>query len=241
MAFANFEFELCKPVLIVRLVAPLFDSVLLLVDPTPHPGALNMAIDELLLGNVTEPLLRVYKWARPTVSFGYFEKCEHVRGLYPQWGHVRRWTGGGIVEHGADFTYSLIVPAKHPFLEWKTADSYEKIHVRVVQALRSCGFEPEVAPEEAPKISQACFENPTRHDVLIGGKKVAGAAQRRCRHGLLHQGSIQVEALGAAFLKALVAELANSAGAYELDDSMHDAASELAANKYGSEHWAQKF
>ena len=200
-----------------------------------------MAIDEVLLGQAEGPLLRIYRWAEPSVSFGYFEKHIQIQSLYPKREQVRRWTGGGIVEHGHDFTYSLVVPAPDPFLQHGTLASYEQIHLHVLEALRRCGFEPEVAPEQAPKISQACFENPARHDVLIGGRKVAGAAQRRSRRGLLHQGSIQIEGLGEEFPGLLAAQLGASVLEYQLGAAAFEAAVQLAKQKYGSPEWLHKF
>jgi lipoate-protein ligase A len=100
----------------------LFDHLCEVHDPEPHAAALNMAIDEALLRTAREPLLRIYRWARPAVSFGYFGKWADVHRAWPEREAVRRWTGGGIVPHGDDLTYSLIVPREHPFaslVRWK--------------------------------------------------------------------------------------------------------------------------
>ena len=35
-----------------------------------------------------------------------------------------------------------------------------------------------------------CFVNPTKYDIMLGGRKVGGGAQRRVREGILHQGSL---------------------------------------------------
>ena len=43
----------------------LFEKMTEVLDPEPHGAALNMAIDEALLRTATEPLLRIYRWARP--------------------------------------------------------------------------------------------------------------------------------------------------------------------------------
>ena len=63
---------------------------------------------------IERPLLRVYRWERPAVSFGYFERWEPVREKYPEREAVRRWTGGGVVLHGEDFTYSMLIPRASP-------------------------------------------------------------------------------------------------------------------------------
>jgi lipoate-protein ligase A len=38
--------------------------------------------------------------------------------------------------------------------------------------------------------STACFQKPVRFDIVAADRKLSGAAQRRTREGLLHQGSI---------------------------------------------------
>lgn len=200
-----------------------------------------MALDETLLGDIKTPLLRVYKWDKPTVSFGYFEKYEPVRTAYTEWDLVRRWTGGGVVEHGRDFTYSLIIPAGHDFLGLRTAESYERVHGCVMAVLNGFGIQSNAADGGSARVSQACFENPAQFDVLVDGRKVAGAAQRRSRKGLLHQGSIQIPAIPAGLGDVLAAQMANRVMAFELEAPMLDAAHDLARNKYASLEWTAKY
>ncbi len=157
------------------------------LDPEPHDAALNMAIDETLLRAVTTPILRIYRWARPAVSFGYFGKWDDVVRAWPDREIVRRWTGGGFVLHGEDVTYSIIVPRAHPFFAVGPRESYRAIHECVARVIASASL----AASAAQQISASCFGNPVPHDVLIADRKVAGAAQRRAKFGLLHQGSIQ--------------------------------------------------
>ncbi len=148
-----------------------------------------MALDEALLLTAARPLLRVYRWRAPSVSFGYFEKSAPVLAAHPTREPVRRWTGGGVVLHGDDVTYSLIVPAG--FSVGKNArDSYHAIHVCIAAWLRAAGHDATLADAAPPCVSRSCFENPVPHDILLAGHKIAGAAQRRTRQGLLHQGSI---------------------------------------------------
>ena len=140
-----------------------------------------MAIDEALLDAIDGPVLRVYRWARPAVSFGYFERWKPVQAAHPDREAVRRWTGGGVVLHGDDFTYSLLLPPGGVPIMEGAAGSYKIIHHALCQALQDIKINAEPAPTSAEKLSQACFENPVRYDVLVDGRKVAGAAQRRAR------------------------------------------------------------
>ena len=169
----------------------LFDELTEVLDPEPHEAPLNMALDEVLLASATGPMLRVYRWARPAVSFGYFGKVADVAAAWPGREMVRRWTGGGIVPHGADVTYTLVVPRGCAFFRLRPDESYRTIHEHLAALLATLGTTVQVAASASAKISDACFENPARHDLLGAAGKIAGAAQRRTRDGLLIQGSVQ--------------------------------------------------
>ena len=73
---------------------------------------MNMAIDEALLETAVIPTIRFYRWRSPALSFGYFGKFSDVAIYAAERDLVRRWTGGGIVFHGDDLTYSIVIPAK---------------------------------------------------------------------------------------------------------------------------------
>ncbi|HEX4085740.1 MAG TPA: hypothetical protein VHY22_12570 [Chthoniobacteraceae bacterium] len=204
-------------------------------DPEPHGAALNMAIDEVLLAEVSAPVLRVYRWERPAVSFGYFEAWAPVRESYAGRDAVRRWTGGGVVPHGADFTYSLLIPRG---LAEAAGRCYEVIHAALRAALAEAGIHAMPAVADAEKRSRACFENPVTHDVVIAGRKVAGAAQRRTRAGLLHQGSVQGLGLPERFGAIFAARLA--CRVHLFDPGTPAEALELAARKYGTREWLER-
>lgn len=157
----------------------------LLVDGPASP-AHNMAIDEALLREVQLPVLRIYEWNVPAVSLGYFQPFS-IAGDRP---FIRRYTGGGLVDHDHDVTYTIVLPRAHPWMELSAPESYCLIHKGVQAALKACGISSELTPEESPVASDACFQKPVRHDVVSGGQKLSGAAQRRTREGMLHQGSI---------------------------------------------------
>jgi lipoyl(octanoyl) transferase len=217
----------------------LFESLCQIQDPLPHSASLNMAVDEALLRNAQEPTLRIYRWERPSVSFGYFSKASEIATSWPGHERVRRWTGGGTVLHGNDLTYTLVVPRSYAFARSSAAESYFKIHALIAKLLSP---DSALAPEAPPKVSEACFENPARHDILLGGRKIGGAAQRRTALGLLHQGSIQVEArlhedLTAKLGKAFAQHVTNRAlSAAEWEQSL-----QLAAQRYGTQEWLWKF
>jgi lipoate-protein ligase A len=157
------------------------------LDPLPRPGPENMAIDEWLAEICTEPILRSYAWEPGWGSFGYFVKRAELPGNGLQW--VRRWTGGGIVDHRADWTYTLFIPRGHALAEARGAESYRTIHAALASAL---GTAARLAEPTAPAAGGDCFTQPVEHDILDpAGSKIAGAGQRRNARGLLHQGSVQ--------------------------------------------------
>ena len=82
----------------------------------PQPAAHNMAVDEALLAampRLCQPVLRFYGWTEPAATFGYFQRYAEVASRTPLRPLIRRPTGGGIVPHDADWTYSLAFPAGH--------------------------------------------------------------------------------------------------------------------------------
>jgi lipoyl(octanoyl) transferase len=204
-------------------------------DPVAHDGSLNMAIDEALSAAAPVPTLRVYRWKEPSVSFGYFGHWREVRERWPGRALVRRWTGGGEVPHGEDLTYTLIVPRDHAFCRIGVRESYGAIH-RIVAALLPGA---ELAAADAAA-NAACFARPVVFDVLVAGAKVAGAAQRRTRHGLLHQGSIQGAHFPADFPAHLASAFATKIEAIPLPSSILTEATRLDAEKYGNPAWLQR-
>src|ERR1041385_4460172 len=115
----------------------IFGPLHVLYDSESRTAALNMAVDEALLENARLPTIRFYRWDHPALSFGYFGRysdvSEHRRDL------IRRWTGGGIVFHGEDLTYSIVIPASDPRFHESAAPIYEKLHRALRRALLQQG------------------------------------------------------------------------------------------------------
>lgn len=159
-----------------------------------HPAAWNMAVDHLLLERapaLAQPLLRFYGWTESAATFGYSQKYAEVAAMSSLRPLVRRPTGGGLVPHDRDWTYSLVFPAGHPWYGLPATTSYELVHAWMQAALRELSWSTELAPTAAKEAPGRCFAGPERHDLLWQGAKVAGAAQRRARTALLIQGSLQ--------------------------------------------------
>ena len=168
--------------------------------PSRTAGAAeNMAIDFLLLQRYPRaetPRFRHYGWRGPAFTFGYAQKIAAVRALLPAeppFELCRRPTGGGIVDHRQDWTYALVIPRGHPLEEMRATQSYRAVHEALAEALRAQGVAC-VAKTSAPETEGVgiCFQRAEIFDVVneATGEKIAGAAQKRNKHGLLFQGSI---------------------------------------------------
>ncbi|HEV2803351.1 MAG TPA: hypothetical protein VGW57_00335 [Chthoniobacterales bacterium] len=209
-------------------------------DLEPHPAALNMAIDEALLADLTAAVLRFYRWRRPSISFGYFGRFAEAAEQLGDRDIVRRWTGGGVVPHGSDLTYSIIIPASDALFARSSPEIYRTVHEAIRTALEANGLAAELAAEPAPKISDACFANAVRADVMTAGRKIAGAAHRRTRAGLLHQGSIQLPDLPERFRTDLAHALCQRSESSVLSDRTFTDAEQIAAAKYATTAWLHR-
>jgi lipoate-protein ligase A len=177
--------------------------------PTRTAGAAeNMAIDFLLLQrypNGAAPRFRHYGWRAPAFTFGYGQKIAQVREQLRRddpFELCRRPTGGGIVDHRNDWTYALVIPRGHPLEEVRATMSYRAVHEALARSLRTLGASAALKPATEPGEDSAlgiCFERAEIFDVVQTdtGVKIAGAAQKRNKHGLLFQGSISRSAVDA--------------------------------------------
>ncbi len=215
-------------------------------------AAENMAVDEYLLSRAHEnpPVLRVYGWCGRAVSIGYVQDYSAVESLAGEYSIVRRPTGGGIVHHDVDLTYTVVLPPDHPVCSLGRLESYRFFHRVIVYMMDGYGLEGQLAGEPAVSPDRAtmrCFVSPTAYDVMCGTKKAAGAAQRRTKNGILHQGSIVLapfnvsrkalaESLVVAFTEKLGIEFCN----FTKDGQLENKIRKLADYKYGDTAWTKE-
>ncbi len=218
-------------------VLVIFEEIELWMDPVKRRGPEAMAVDEWLCEVREAPLLRVYGWAGDWGSFGYFtpfaEADEALDGV--EW--VRRKTGGGIVDHRVDWTYSLIAPAGCEVARMRGGESYRVVHEALMRFLGGGVCLAGLGGGEGERGGGGeCFSNPVRYDLMDGmGEKISGAAQRRTRGGLLHQGSVKGgldEGMGMAF----AGELAGRVVEVEIFPDMEVVGAMVAAT-YGTKEW----
>lgn len=179
---------------------------MLKVLQTP-PGTANdnMQLDEKLLKELDqskEPILHLYEWKHPSITYGYFIQPEKVFNLEKVQAHsfdlARRSTGGGVVFHSWDFAFSFLLPSINEHFSRSTLENYQFVNRLVLQAIRSLVEKKDLilTPEDSPlthlQMKHFCMARPTKYDVLLHGRKVAGAAQRKTKLGYLHQGTISI-------------------------------------------------
>ncbi len=229
-------------------------------------AAANMAVDFLMLQHYPAPenvRWRHYGWYRPAVTFGYGQKIAEVRATLGEdcagTELCRRPTGGGIVDHRDDWTYTLVIPRQHDLGAARAAESYTAVHEVLAKALtaQTC---PAILQSGAGKLAvdpsskvnagpSVCFTKAEPADVIhdTTRRKIAGAAQKRGKRGLLLQGSIARAEVGVldwdqfeeefiAGISKLLGVETNGPGWPDLWDDAVDAL----ADDYASEAWMER-
>lgn len=205
-------------------------------DPVARSGPEAMAVDQWLLETRTLPTMRIYQWKGSWGSLGYFGKIGEAKHSFPKLRWVRRWTGGGIVDHSHDWTYSLMVPKKFEVARMKGGDSYRAIHQVLAAVLADEAGSQGLAAGKSTG-GGVCFENAVEFDVVGRvGEKLAGAAQRRAASGLLHQGSVAVKGDSRLRGELFAESLAESWWESEILPD-EERVEKLVATKYGSADW----
>jgi lipoate-protein ligase A len=178
------------------------------IDSKENDPATNMAIDEAMLllhsqGKIP-PTIRFYGWNPPTLSIGYFQRVENEVDLEAikeyGLGLVRRPTGGRAVLHQHELTYSVVLSESHPSVPSSVTEAYRVMSVGLLYGFRELGLEATFSlPDSIPSSdlketrSSVCFDSPSRYELVVEGKKVAGSAQTRQKGVILQHGSILLD------------------------------------------------
>ncbi|HLO01917.1 MAG TPA: biotin/lipoate A/B protein ligase family protein [Symbiobacteriaceae bacterium] len=166
-------------------------------------GPANMAIDEAIQrahgrGEVP-PTLRFYGWTPASVTIGYFQSMAGEVNLAAVkaggWGAVRRQTGGRMIFHHEELTYSVAI--REELLPGGVVETYRELSAGLLAGLQNLGAQPELSGEsEDPRranpggFNTACFDAPAAYELTVSGRKVAGSAQTRSGGVILQHGSI---------------------------------------------------
>lgn len=109
------------------------------------PGAMNMAVDEAILGQYDEqprPTLRFYRWQPATLSLGYFQDADEITQqstAVRELPAVRRCTGGGAILHDDELTYSLTIGLDHEAVRTSAVHLYDLVHEAVIATAATIG------------------------------------------------------------------------------------------------------
>ena len=170
-----------------------------LIDTGVSSASYNMAVDEALLSNFNIgniPILRLYRW-EPSLSLGRFSdlnKTLHEKRLYKKdLQYVRRISGGGVLVHGGDLSYSLILP-REILKDTGVKESYRYLCKFLIQLYKKLDLNAKFAHElnlESSK-SDICMASNEPYDITINGKKMGGNAQRYTTKALFQHGSIPI-------------------------------------------------
>ena len=187
------------------------------IDTGPASAEANMRRDKELLETLEgSAILHLYDWERPSATFGYFVDPHKLINVAKAeelgFDLARRPTGGGVVFHAWDLAFSVLVPEGHAAFAKNTLDNYAFVNRAVLRAvLRYLKTQDplKLTPVDAPALDadcgRFCMARPTKYDVMLNGRKIAGAAQRRMKQGYLHQGTIAL-AMPDETLKELLLE-----------------------------------
>ncbi len=166
-------------------------------------AARNMAVDEYMAAYAQEkksPVIRFYRWQPAALSIGYFQKhaaevnetaCAH-RGIH--W--IRRPTGGRAVLHQHEITYCVAMPLQYEGLPSSVTESYRWLSQGLVNGLRRLGLPAQMWTAQGSGergVTAACFDSPSRYELLVEGRKVVGSAQVRRGDVLLQHGSVLLD------------------------------------------------
>ena len=218
----------------------------------------HMALDEYIVRVRPDKVtLRFYNWVPgPAVTFGYAQFVSEVRRALEKRGfngpYVRRPTGGGIVFHEDDLTFSLVFTSAE-----KPTEIYKKLHASILAQLVRAGLTGRVfttslpAAAYAPSVNHqanACFVRPVENDLLAeDGQKMLGGAIRRFGQTVLYQGSLQQPGARVnPLFKRAVIEGVRSFLATDLRPASCTAddlaeAKNLACTQYKIPAWTEKF
>ena len=136
-----------------------------------------MALDEALLESAPQlarPVLRLYSWTGPAATFGYTQSYSQAAALTQLRPLVRRPTGGGLVQHDADWTYSLVFPPQHFWHRLRAVDSYRRLHEWIGAALARINVPATLAPSSQKEIPGQCFAGPGEVRPALAGAKNRG-------------------------------------------------------------------
>src|SRR5262245_3543118 len=169
-------------------------------------GSHNMAVDATLLSEVEQSesprtVVRFYGWIIPTISLGRSQHVDKAVDIdYCRANGidiVHRPTGGRAVLHDDELTYAVVSNDMDSFGD-TIYGNYKRVSEALCLAYNRLGVPAVLAPETRKLSARAngadppCFLSPSRYELVVEGRKIAGSAQRRLRRSFLQHGSMPI-------------------------------------------------
>jgi len=174
-----------------------------LVSQGPEHAFFNMALDEAIAeavrAKLSPPTLRFYRWDRPSISIGYFQKASDVdldycrKKGYPL---VRRLTGGRAILHDEELTYSISSFAGSALFKDRLLETYRVISNALLRGLKLNGIDARISFQKKRSghhKNPSCFKSMSYGEITVNGKKIIGSAQKRYKNGFLQHGSLLLD------------------------------------------------
>ena len=172
-----------------------------LIQAGPLPGEENMRRDREALESQRDqqalPVVRLYRWAEPTLSYGRLQSKETAEAMAAAWGApavVQRPTGGGMVFHESDLSFSVVWRRDHPGLPPCIKNVYRLFHEAIAGEFREKGMDVSLHSSDGRRRSLpgACYQEFSQDDILWRGQKLVGGALRVTAWGRLYQGNFKM-------------------------------------------------
>ncbi|MDR0646682.1 MAG: hypothetical protein LBG46_07075 [Elusimicrobiota bacterium] len=229
------------------------------IETPPLDVYSQMAADELLISeNMRQNICmaRFFNWkeSESAATFGYAQFEHSAREQINASGitkYTRRSTGGGVVLHKDDLTFSLFFVREGSV---KPSEIYSSLHDIIKNEFSKNGltlgaYDKTGDYRPAPNgISSNCFTNPVADDLLSAdGAKVLGGAIRRFGNAVLYQGSLQLAGARRKnkykkiLQKAVLKYFNTSCDIQQLGNALLNEVYALAQSKYQNSEWIKKF
>ena len=216
----------------------------------------QMAADEIMCDNKPEKfILRFYNWKEKGITFGYSQRHDFVSDAarnenkqnFPM---TRRPTGGGIVYHETDLTFSFIFHLPGEF--FKPVETYRRVHNAINSQYAEAGKDLNLLEKKESNYDinnpiMDCFQKPVDMDILCEGKKALGGALRKFGDYMLYQASLQMAEVreNSDFHKDIIAKaLSKEFNISWIDENLKDTHLEtlekLAQSKYLTDEWNKR-
>ncbi|MCT7628018.1 lipoate--protein ligase family protein [Aliarcobacter butzleri] len=161
----------------------------------------NTNIDKALFKafeNGSLPILRLYSWQK-SVTFGAGQNPSDYENLLKEYKNnfSKRITGGGVLFHGHDISYSLVLPST--FIDNRSVkETYELICSFILEFYSNLGLEASFAKDIKSIVlskSPFCQVGFEAYDIIVNGRKIGGNAQKRGKNVIFQHGSIPIKSI----------------------------------------------